>query len=89
MATKEVTTSTITLDLGEFKLIAEGILDEPADWTITNSSTIRTTRHTTREYWDEAEAEEYLWEEAMYIIRKYSSLTVEHMTDEVEDDEED
>lgn len=89
MATKEVTTSTIKLELDGFTLTAEGILDEPADWKITNSSSVRTTYFNTREYWDESEAEEYLWEEAMNIIRKYSVVTVDHFTDEVEDDEED
>lgn len=89
MATKEVTTSTIKLELDGFTLTAEGILDEPSDWTITNTSPVRTTKHVTREYWDEEEATDYLWEEVMYLLRKYSTVTVDHFTDEVEDEEED
>lgn len=89
MATKEVTTSTIKLELDGFTLTAEGILDEPADWKITNTSAVRTTSHVTREYWDEEEAVDYLWEEVTYILRKYSTVTVDHFTDEVEDEDED
>lgn len=85
----EVTTTTAKLELDGFTLTAEGILDEPSEWTITNSSPVRSTSYTRNEYWDEDEVVEALWEEAMFIIRKYSNVVIDHMTEEVEDEDED
>lgn len=88
MATKEITTTVIKLELDGFTVSAEGILDEPTEWVITNSSVVRTTSYKRDEYWDEEEAIEALWEEAMYVIRKYSNVVIDHTTEEVEDEED-
>lgn len=88
MATKEITTALIKLELENFTLTAEGVLDEIGEWTISHISPVNTTRHTRREYWDEEEATDFLWEEADYIIRKYSTVTVDRITTEIEEEED-
>lgn len=88
MATKDIHTATIKLELENFTLTAEGILDEITEWTITHSSPVRTTSHTRREYWDEEEAVEALWEEAEFLIRKYSTVTVDITHEEIEEEED-
>jgi hypothetical protein len=88
MATKEITTAVIKLELENFTLTAEGILDEITEWTITHSSPVSTTSYVRREYWDEEDATDFLWEEADYIIRKYSTVTVDYTIDEIEEEED-
>lgn len=65
-----------TLQLEGFTLTAEGILEEPYNWTIIMTypnNLLGARMWTRREYcWDADEAEEMVWEEAMSLIKKYA-----------------
>jgi hypothetical protein len=88
---KEITLTTATLDMDGFTLTAEGSTEDVWDWTITQTTKGTGYSHSwTRRDWfmDEGEIEEMLWEEATAIMRKYSHLSFEHTTEEIEEEEE-
>lgn len=90
--TKEVTTTTAKVELDDYTLKMEGILDE-SEWTVTmsfkNDILPSKSWKITDYIWDEEELEELVWKEVMRITKKYSVVTIDHMIDEVEDEDED
>lgn len=89
--TKEVTTTTAKVELDDYTLKVEGILDE-SDWEVTMSfknDVLRDkTWNITADIWQEEELEELVWSEVLRITKKYAVVSIDHMTDEVEEDDE-
>lgn len=89
MATKEVETTIVKLEVADFILEAEGIADETSEWTITMTTpaTGYSKSWTLTRYLWEDEVEDFIWEEANAIIRKYATLT--YASGLIETEEED
>lgn len=89
MATKEIETTIVKLEVADFILEAEGIVDESSEWTIimTTPATGYVTSWTVTKYLWEDEVEEFIWEEANAIIRKYATLTYSNGLTETEEED--
>jgi len=89
--TKIVTTTTATIDFGDWKLQATGRLEETSDWKFEMSfknSIVGSRDWTDREYFsDEDELEEYMWEEVQRLNKKYSHCAFDHVEEEVENED--
>lgn len=89
---KEVESHITILQLDGFTLRAEGVLEQPYDWSITMSyqSDLLSPRvWKRREYcWDAKEVDEMVWEEAMSLIEKYAVKAHETGIVEIEVDDE-
>lgn len=89
--TKEVTTTTAKVELDDYTLKVEGILDE-SNWEVTMSfkDNVLPSKswNITADIWQEEELEELVWREVMRITKKYAVVSIDHMIDEVEEDNE-
>lgn len=89
--TKEVTTTTAKVELDDYTLKVEGILDE-SNWEVTMSfkDNVLPSKswNLTADIWQEEELEELVWREVMRITKKYAVVSIDHMIDEVEEDDE-
>jgi hypothetical protein len=89
--TKEVTTTTAKVELDDYTLKVEGILDE-SNWEVTMSfkDNVLPSKswNITADIWQEEELEELVWREVMRITKKYAVVSIDHMIDEVEEDDE-
>ena len=89
--TKEVTTTTAKVEVDDYTLKFEGILEE-RNWEVTMSfknDLVPSKSWKFDEYiWDEDELEEMVWSEVLRIAKKYSVVTIDHMIEEVEEEEE-
>jgi hypothetical protein len=89
--TKEVTTTTAKVELDDYTLKVEGILDE-SNWEVTMSfkDNVLPSKswNLTADIWQEEELEELVWQEVMRITKKYAVVSIDHMIDEVEEDDE-
>jgi hypothetical protein len=87
---KTITITTATIDFGDWKLTATGVLDEYYDWKIerTTPSINYSSDYTTRESFDsQEELEAWMWEEVQRINQKYSHCVFEEETEEVENED--
>jgi hypothetical protein len=90
---KEITTTTATIDFGDWRITATGRLDEFYDWEIAtsyNNIFAPTRSWTSHEYFSsEDDLAEFLWDEVQRLNQKYSVCVFDHMLEEVEDEDED
>jgi len=87
---KTITITTATIDFGDWKLTATGVLGEFWDWRIENYTPALkySSDYKTREYFDDQEElEKFMWEEVQRINQKYSVCTFEEETEEVENED--
>lgn len=88
---KEITTTTATIDFGDWKISATGQLETFCDWKVevVYRNALGLTRDwTDHEYFgDEDDVAEYLWSEVQRLNQKYSSCVFEHEVSEVEDED--
>jgi len=82
---KEVTTTVGTIDFGDWKITATGILGE-REWRIETS---HGKDYNDNEDFidDEEELEELLWKNVLMLEKKYSSVVFDHTIEEVEDED--
>lgn len=81
---KDITVTTATIDFGDWKISATGVLGESYDWRIET----KLTDWKSREYFsDEEELEEFLWSEVQRLNQKYSVCVFEHEIEQVEDED--
>ena len=88
--TKKITVTTATIDFGDWKLTATGVLGEFWDWRIENYTKAINYSNDwkTNEYFsDREELEEWMWAEVQRINQKYSSCTFEEEIEEVENED--
>lgn len=87
---KDITITTATIDFGDWKLTATGVLDQSWDWRIEQTTpAIHYTsewkfRH---DFSDQEELEEWMWEEVQRINQKYSHCAFEETIEQVEDED--
>lgn len=81
---KDITVTTATIDFGDWKISATGVLGESYDWRIDTNLT----DWKTREYFsDQEELEEFLWAEVQRLNQKYSTCVFEETIEQVEDED--
>lgn len=81
---KKITVTTATIDFGDWKLTATGVLGEFWDWRIEAGRS----DWKFREYFsDREELEAWMWEEVQRINQKYSSCIFEEEIEEVENED--
>lgn len=81
---KDINITTATINFGDWKISATGVLGEPWDWRID------TGMHDwkTNEYFsDQEELEEFLWAEVQLINKKYNVCLFEETIEQVEDED--
>lgn len=82
--TKKVTITTATINFGDWKLTATGVLDEYWDWRINSGGSDWGFRE---HFSDQEELENWMWEEVQRINKKYSSCIFEEEIEEVENED--
>lgn len=88
--TKKITITTATIDFGDWKLSARGVLGEFWEWEIDNYTPAlhRHNDYKFREYFsDQEELEAWMWEEVQRINQKYSHCSFEEEIEEVENED--
>jgi hypothetical protein len=73
-----------TIDFGDWKITATGVLDEYWDWRIDAGGKDWKIREC---FSDREELEEYMWAEVQRINKKYSHCAFEEETEEVENED--
>jgi hypothetical protein len=87
---KNITNTTATIDIGDWKLEASGQIGEFYDWRFEMNfkGVISTNDWKTNEYFsDQEELEEYMWEEVERLNKKYSSCVFTETIEEVENED--
>ena len=82
--TKKVTVTTATIDFGDWKITATGVLGEFYDWNI---FAIRSDWVMNEHFSDQDELEAWMWEEVERLNKKYSSCIFEETIEEVENED--
>ena len=88
--TKKITITTATIDFGDWKLVATGVLDEYWDWEIQRITPALnySSDYKMRESFDDREElEAWMWEEVQRINQKYSHCAFEEEIEEVENED--
>lgn len=88
---KEIETTIAEVELDDYTLKLEGILEE-RNWevTMTSKNPLIDTRYwKIDEYlWDDEEVEEMLWSEVMRLTKKYSAVIFSNGITEIEEEDE-
>ena len=88
---KEIETTIAEVDLGEYALTFEGILDELV-WEVTmtyKNDLMPSKCYKIENYcWNNEEVEEMVWAEVMRLTQKYTAVVFSEGLTEVEEDDE-